>query len=166
MKNKITKLVLGDVANISISRFDCSEDRLLKIVDLFEYETVIIEIGEVEINSPLFQSIKEFSIKLKAPCDNDLLYTDVVFMVKGCDLVKLIHNIFISDCGSFSLEKVGDQNNWDDYICDRYNRQKLISCGTIKLSMVVVMNESQIDIIYRKDTYDTKQVVLKLKEIL
>lgn len=54
MRTKVTKFVLGDIKTISISRFICSEGRLLDIMDLFEYETAIVEIDTVEKTALFF----------------------------------------------------------------------------------------------------------------
>lgn len=48
MRPKITKFTWGDITDICISRFNCSEHSLLNIIGLFEYRTVIIEIGTVK----------------------------------------------------------------------------------------------------------------------
>ena len=55
MRPKVTKFIWGDIVNISISRFNCSEVGLLNIIGLFEHETVIVEIGSVE-KTPLFMA--------------------------------------------------------------------------------------------------------------
>lgn len=164
MKTKVTKFIWGDIANISISRFNCSEDSLLNIIGLFEYETVIIEIGTVEKTSPLFQSIKTLSINYTTSSYDELAYTDVVLMASSCNLEELIHYIFISDCESFLIEGVENHSKWKQYLFNRFNRRKLIAHGIIKLSMVVLLSESQVDITFHKDIYNIKHVILKIKE--
>lgn len=164
MRTKVTKFIYGDIKNISISRFNCSEDNLLYIIGLFEYETVIIEIGTVEKNSPLFQAIKTLSINYTTSLYDDLPYTDVVLMINGCNLEELIHYIFVSECESFLIEGVENYSKWEQYLYNRINKRQLIKRKIIKLSMVVLINESQVDITFHKDTYNTKQVILKIKE--
>ncbi len=164
MKPKVTKFIWGDISNITISRFNCSEDRLLNILGLFEYETVIIEIGSVEKNSLLFQAIKTLSINYTTPLRNDLPYTDVVLMVNGCDLEKLIHYILVSECESFSIEGVENHSKWEQYLYNRIYKRQLIKHKFVKLSVVVWVSEYQVDITFRKDTYNTKQIILKIKE--
>lgn len=164
MRTKITKFIWGDIENISISRFNCSEDSLLNIIGLFEYETVIIEIGTVEKNSPLFQAIKTLSINYMTSLYNDFPHTDIILMINGCNLEKLIHHIFFSECESFSISEVGNLINWDQYLYNRINKRQLIRRKIIKLSMVVLISESQVDITFHKHTYNTKQVILKIKE--
>ena len=164
MRTKVTKFIWGDIENISISRFNCSEDSLLNIIGLFEYETVIIEIGSVEKSSPLFQSIKTLSINYTTSLYDDLTYTDVVLMVNGCNLEELIHYILVSECESFLIEEVENHCKWEQYLYNRINKRQLIKRKIIKLSMVVLISESQVDITFHKDTYNTKQVILKIKE--
>lgn len=164
MRTKVTKFIWGDIVDISISRVNCSEDSLLDIIGLFEYETVIIEIGDVEKDSLLFQTIKTLSINYTTSLYDDLPYTDVVLSINGCNLEELIHYIIESECESFSIEGVGDHIEWEQYLYNRSNKRQLIKRKIIKLRMVVITNESQVDITFRKDTYNTKQVILKIKE--
>lgn len=166
MRAKVTKFIWRDIQNISISRFNCSEDSLLNIIGLFKYETVIMEIGSVEKNSPLFQTVKTLSIKYMTSLYDDFPYTDIVLMVSSCNLKELIHYILASECESFSIEGVENHSKWEQYLHNRINRCQLIKRKIIKLSMVVLMSESQVDITFHKDTYDIKQVILKIKEQL
>lgn len=110
MKPKVTKFIFGGFADISISRLECTEANILKIIDLFEHKTVIMEIGDVEIYSTLFQSIKSLSAKYSTPLNSDSPYADVVLLTDGYNLNELIHCILISDCESFSIEKVENHN--------------------------------------------------------
>lgn len=166
MRTKVTKFIFGGVADISVSRIACSEKNILNIIGLFEHETVIMEIGDVEINSSLFQSIKTLSVNYVTSLCDDLPYTDVVLMVEGCNLEELIHYILVSECESFSIEEVEKHIKWEQYLYNRINKRRLIKRKIIKLCIVVSICESQVDITFHKDTYDTKQVILKLKNIL
>lgn len=163
MRTKVTKFIFGGIADISISRITCSEENILNIIGLFEHETVIIEIGDVEINSLLFQSIKALSINYVTSLCDDLLYTDVILMIDGCNLEELVHYILVSECESFSIEEVENHIKWEQYLYSRINKRQLMKRKVIKLSIVVSICESQVDITFHKDTYDTKQVILKLK---
>ncbi|MCI8331815.1 MAG: hypothetical protein HFE78_03220 [Clostridiales bacterium] len=164
IRPKVTKFIWGDIVDISISRVHCSEDRLLDIIGLFEYENVIIEIGDVEKDSLLFQTIKTLSINYTTSSSDDLPYTDVVLSINGCNLEELIHYIIASECESFSIERVGDHIEWEQHLHTRSNKRQLIKRKIIKLRIEVITNESQIDITFHKDTYNTKQVILKMKE--
>ena len=166
MRTKITKFTWGDIVNISISRFNCSEDSILNIINLFGYETVIIEIGTVKKNSSLFQAIKMFSINYTTSLYDDFPYTDVAFMINVCNLKELIHCIFVLECESFSIEGIESHSEWEQYLYNRFNKHQLIKRKIVMLSMVAVISESQIDITFHKDTYDIKQVILKIKEQL
>ena len=166
MRAKVTKFIWGDIADISISRFTCAEDRILNIIELFEYKTVIVQIGDVGKNSDLLQAIKKLSIHYKTSLYDDLLYTDVVLMLDACNLKELIHYIFVSECESFSMEEIGNQSNWEKYLYNRFNKHQLIMSKIIMLGIVAVMNESQINITFHRDTYDAKQVLSKIKEQL
>ena len=163
MRTKITKFTWGDIVNISISRFDCSEDSILNIINLFGYETVIVEIGTVKKNSSFFQTIKMFSINYTTSLYDDFPYTDVAFMINVCNLKELIHCIFILEYESFSIEGVENFSKWEQYLNNRFNKYQLIKRKIVALSMVTIVSESQIDITFHKDTYDIKQVILKIK---
>ena len=164
MRTKITKFTLGDIADISISRFNCSEDNLLNIIRLFEYKAVIIEIGTVEKNSSLFQIIKKLSINYMTSLYDDSPDTDVVLIMDGCNLEELIHYILASECDSFFIAGVEDHTMWQQYLHNRFNNRQLIKNKVINLSVVVLLSESQIDISFRKDMYNTNQVMLKIKD--
>lgn len=164
MRTKVTNFTWGGIKNISIMRFNCSEDNLLNLIDLFEYKAAIMEIGTVEKNSSLFQAIKTLSINYMTSLYDDCPYTDVVLMVNSCDLEELIHCILIAECESFSIEGVENNSKWEQYLYNRFNRQQLIKREIVKLSMVVLISEAQVDITFHKDTYNTRQVILKIKE--
>ena len=163
MRIKATKFIWGDVADISISRFNCSEDNLLSIIRLFEYKAVIIEIGAVEKSSSLFQIIKKLSINYITSLYDDSSDTDVVFIMDGCNLEELIHYILASECDSFFIAGVEDRIMWQQYLHNRFNNRQLIKNKVINLSIVFLLSESQIDISFRKDMYNIKQVILKIK---
>lgn len=163
MRPKVTKFIFGSITDISVSRIACSEKNILSIIGLFQHETVIMEIGDVEINSPLFQSIKTLSINYVTSLCDDLPYTDVILMVEGCNLEELIHYILISECESFLIEEVESYITWEQYLYNRVNKRQLIKRKIIKLRIVVLICESQIDITFHKNIYNTKQIILKLK---
>ena len=165
MRIKVNKLILGDVADISVSRLNCSEDNVLKIIDLFEYENVIIEIGNVEKCSSLFQIIRSLNLKYTTSFHDDLPYTDIVLMANDCNIKEIIHHIFASECESFSLESVTHHSQWEQHLYNRIHERQLIKRKIITLSMVVVINESQVDISFRKDIYDAKQIAAKIKAL-
>lgn len=163
MRIKVNKLILGDVANISVSRLKCSEDNVQKIIDLFEYENVIIEIGSVEKCSSLYQTIKTLNLKYSTSLYDNLPYTDIVLMANKCNIKEIIHHIFASECESFSLKSITHHSQWEQHLYNRIHERHLIKRKIITLSIVVVINESQVDIAFPKDTYDAKQIVEKIK---
>lgn len=165
MKSKVTKFICGDIANITVNHFKCSKDSILKIMNLFEYETLIIEVGDVEKNSSLFQAIKTLSINYTTSLYDNLPYTDVALMLNVCNLEELIYNIFTSERESFSINGV-DFIQWEQYLENRFNMHQLIKRKIVTLSMVVAINEFLIDINFHKDIHNSEQVFLKIKRQL
>ncbi len=165
MKIKVKKLILGNVVNISINRINCSEDNIRKVIDLFEYENVIIEIGGVKKCSSLFQTINSLDIDFTTSLYDDLPYTDIIMMINSIDIDKIIHQVFISECESFSLKSIRYNSQFKQYLYlyNRINDRQLIKHDIIKLSMEVIIDESQIDISFHKDKYDSKQLIKKIK---
>ena len=51
MCKKITTFTFGDITGVSIARFECTKDRILNILNLFEYKNAVIEIGCIEKTS-------------------------------------------------------------------------------------------------------------------
>lgn len=166
MRAKVTKFVLGDIKTISISRFICSEDRLLDIMNLFEYETAIVEIDTVEKNSSLFCAIETLSINYITSLSDELPYTDVVLMIARYNLEELIHYILASESESFLIEGGENESIWEQYLHNQINKRQLMKRKIIKFSMVVLMSEFQVDITFHKDAYNIKQITLKIKETL
>lgn len=58
MYGKITTFTFGDIASVSIARFECTKDRILNILNLFEYKNAVIEIGCIEKNECSFSNNK------------------------------------------------------------------------------------------------------------
>ena len=48
MCRKITTFTFGGITSVSIDRFECTKDRILNILNLFEYKNAVIEIGCIE----------------------------------------------------------------------------------------------------------------------
>ena len=80
MCRKITTFTFGDIASVSIARFECTKDRILNILNLFEYKNAVIEIGCIEKTSALFQIIKTLSIKYSMPPRGKIRYIRILFL--------------------------------------------------------------------------------------
>lgn len=163
MKVKVNKLILGNVVNISVNRLNCSEDNVRRIVGLFEYENVIMEIGGVEKCSSLFQTINSLDLEFTTSLYDALPYTDVILMTNAINIDKIIHQVFLSGCESFSLKSIKHNNQFKQYLYNRTNDRRLIKHDIINMSMVVIIDESQVDISFRKDNYDSKLLAQKIK---
>ncbi len=163
MKLKISPLLWGDVVDIFISRLHCSEDNILKIVELFEYEYAIIEVGDVEASSSLFQAILSLNLKYTTSFHNDPTYSDIVLMVSGDRLKEILHHVFASECEYLALTSIAHQSQWEHYLYNQVYRQQLIKCKIITLSIVALITESQVKISFHKSTHDAKQIAAKIK---
>lgn len=86
-------------------------------------------------------------------------------MINSIDIDKIIHQVFISECESFSLKSIRYNSQFKQYLYlyNRINDRQLIKHDIIKLSMEVIIDESQIDISFHKDKYDSKQLIKKIK---
>ena len=58
-----------------------------------------------------------------------------------------------------------DQSIWEPSTLD-INTRQLMKYGMITAEIVVVVDESQVDILYCKNSYDKKQLVTYIKEQL
>lgn len=164
MYGKITTFTFGDIANVSIARFECTKDIILNILNLFEYKNAVIEIGCIEKTSALFQIIKTLSIKYSMPPRQNPLYTDIVFEISGHYIAKLLCCILESECESFCINTANDSSAFEQLSCEHFDKQRWIKRGTISPSIAVIVNESQIDITFNKNAYDIKQIVRQLKK--
>lgn len=166
MCRKITTFTFGDIASVSIARFECTKDRILNILNLFEYKNAVIEIGCIEKTSALFQIIKTLSIKYSMPPRQNPLYTDIVFEISGRYIAKLLCCILESECESFCVNIANDSSAFEQLSCEHFDKQRWIKRGTISLSIAAIINENQIDITFNKNTYNAKQIVRQLKKVL
>ena len=74
MCKKITTFTFGDITGVSIARFECTKDRILNILNLFEYKNAVIEIGCIEKTSALFQIIKHLALSIQCPAAKSVIY--------------------------------------------------------------------------------------------
>lgn len=164
MRPKVTKFVFGGIANISVRRFSCSEYNIWNVVNIFEHKNIIVEIGDVDKNSTLFQAIKHLSINYETSKNDDSQYTDVAVMINVNNLREIIHYIVASECESFSINDIVDSEKWGQYMVDRFATIKLLRESIIKLDIVVAINESTVDMMFCNDVYDVNKIFLKVKE--
>lgn len=164
MRPKVTKFVFGGIANISVRRFSCSEYNIWNVVNIFEHKNIIVEIGDVDKNSTLFQAIKHLSINYETSRNDDSQYTDVAVMINVNNLREIIHYIVASECESFSINDIVDSEKWGQYMVDRFATIKLLRESIIKLDIVVAINESTVDMMFCNDVYDVNKIFLKVKE--
>lgn len=164
MRPKVTKFVFGGIANISVRRFSCSEYNIWNVVNIFEHENVIMEIGDVDKNSTLFRTMKHLNIHYETSRNDDSQYTDVAVMVNVSNLRDIIHDIVASECESFSINDIVDSDKWGQYMVDRFGTTKLLRKSIIKLNIVVAINESTLDMMFCNDVYDVNEIFLKVKE--
>lgn len=166
MRSKIRKYCWGAIANVSVEDVSISDSIVLNILGLFDYDMIIIDIGDVEKDSQLFNAVKDHNIKCKIWQTKEEQYVDVTLMINRSDVEMLIHYIFSSDVESFAVTEVNDESLWESYLCYRNNSYKLIKCNGIEFKIVFEMFEAIIDIIFPKDIYDFKEILLKLKKLL
>lgn len=164
MRPKVTKFVFGGIANISVRRFSCSEYNIWNVVNISEHKNIIVEIGDVDKNSTLFQAIKHLSINYETSRNDDSQYTDVAVMINVNNLREIIHYIVASECESFSINDIVDSEKWGQYMVDRFATIKLLRESIIKLDIVVAINESTVDMMFCNDVYDVNKIFLKVKE--
>ena len=95
----------------------------------------------------------------------DKLLADVVFKIDRYDLEEVLREFFKSGNRSFSIQIVPDQSIWKPSTLD-INTRQLMKSGMITVEIVVVVDESQVDILCCKNSYDKKQLVTYMKEQL
>lgn len=165
MGTKISKLVLSDIANINISRFECSECNVLNVLRLFEFGAVIIEIGNVEKCSSLFQELESLNIHYIKSLDEELPCMDVILLTDICTLQEIIHHIFVSECEVFSVVGIKNSEEWERCLYKWTCKRQLIKHKIITVATVFETDESHVSITFYKDMYDIKQMISKIKEI-
>ena len=139
-----------DLIYISLGNLDCSIENTLKILEKFKSNVVVIQIGDVKKDGKLFEIIKRVSRKYWLVLLEDKLLADVIFKIEN---------------RSFSIQIVPDQSIWKPSTLD-INTRQLMKSGMITAEIVVVVDESQVDILCCKNSYDKKQLVTYIKEQL
>ena len=139
-----------DLIYISLGNLDCSIENTLKILEKFKSNVVIMQIGDVKKDGKLFEIIKRVSRKYWLVLLEDKLLADVIFKIGN---------------RSFSIQIVPDQSIWEPSTLD-INTRQLMKSGMITAEIVVVVDESQVDILCCKNSYDKKQLVTYIKEQL
>ena len=139
-----------DLIYISLGNLDCSIENTLKILEKFKSNVVVMQIGDVKKEGELFEIIKRVSRKYWLVLLEDKLLADVIFKIEN---------------RSFSIQIVPDQSIWKPSTLD-INTRQLMKSGMITAEIVVVVDESQVDILCCKNSYDKKQLVTYIKEQL
>ena len=139
-----------DLIYISLGNLDCSIENTLKILEKFKSNVVVMQIGDVKKDGKLFEIIKRVSRKYWLVLLEDKLLADVIFKIEN---------------RSFSIQIVPDQSIWKPSTLD-INTRQLMKSGMITAEIVVVVDESQVDILCCKNSYDKKQLVTYIKEQL
>ena len=154
-----------DLIYIALGDVNCSMENILKILEKFKSNVVVMQIGDVKKEGKLFEIIKRVSRKYWLVLLEDKLLADVVFKIDRYDLEEVLREFFKSGNRSFSIQIVPDQSIWKPSTSD-INTRQLMKSGMITVEIVVVVDESQVDILCCKNSYDKKQLVTYMKEQL
>ena len=154
-----------DLIYIALGDVNCSMENILKILKKFKSNVVVMQIGDVKKEGKLFEIIKRVSRKYWLVLLEDKLLADVVFKIDRYDLEEVLREFFKSGNRSFSIQIVPDQSIWKPSTLD-INTRQLMKSGMITVEIVVVVDESQVDILCCKNSYDKKQLVTYMKEQL
>lgn len=154
-----------DLIYISLGNLDCSIENTLKILEKFKSNVVVMQIGDVKKEGELFEIIKRVSRKYWLVLLEDKLLADVIFKIDRHDLEEVLREFFKIENRSFSIQIVPDQSIWKPSTLD-INTRQLMKSGMITAEIVVVVDESQVDILCCKNSYDKKQLVTYIKEQL
>ena len=145
-----------DLIYIALGDVNCSMENILKILEKFKSNVVVMQIGDVKKEGKLFEIIKRVSRKYWLVLLEDKLLADVVFKIDRYDLEEVLREF---------LQIVPDQSIWKPSTLD-INTRQLMKSGMITVEIVVVVDESQVDILCCKNSYDKKQLVTYMKEQL
>lgn len=150
---------------ISLRKMNCSIENILKILEVFKCDMMVIQIGDVEKEGKLFQIIKRASKKYWLVLLEDKLLADVIFKTNKYYLKEIVREIFKSGNSSFSIQIVSNQSIWKPSTLE-VNTRQLMKSEMIMAEIVVAVDESQVDILCCKNIYDKKELVTHIKEHL
>lgn len=101
-----------DLIYIALGDVNCSMENILKILEKFKSNVVVMQIGDVKKEGKLFEIIKRVSRKYWLVLLEDKLLADVVFKIDRYDLEEVLREFFKSGNRSFSIQIVPDQSIW------------------------------------------------------
>lgn len=81
-----------DLIYIALGDVNCSMENILKILEKFKSNVVVMQIGDVKKEGKLFEIIKRVSRKYWLVLLEDKLLADVVFKIDRYDLEKYFEN--------------------------------------------------------------------------
>lgn len=151
------------MADIFISRINCTEINISKLFDIFHFTNVIAEISDVKKCDALFQKIEQLKLKHATSFEDESPYIDIVVMTTIKQFKGLIKHILESNSEAFVITNIGSENQWEQYLYNKIPIRKLIKRGKINLSIDVAIRESEIGISLGKETCDILQVVREIK---
>ena len=154
-----------DLIYISLGDVNCSMENILKILEKFKSNLVVMQIGDVKKEGKFFEIIKRVSRKYWLVLLEDKLLADVIFKIDRYDLEEVLREFFKSGNKSFSIQIVPDQSIWEPSTLD-INTRQLTTSRMITAEIVVVVDESQVDILCCKNSYDKKQLVTHMRKQL
>lgn len=85
-----------DLIYISLGDVNCSMENILKILEKFKSNLVVMQIGDVKKEGEFFEIIKRVSRKYWLVLLEDKLLADVVFKIDRYDLEEVLREFFKS----------------------------------------------------------------------
>lgn len=124
-----------------------------------------MQVGDVNKEGKLFQIIKKNSRKYWLISLENKLLADVVFKIDRCYLKEILKEIFENKLRSFCIQIVPDGSVWKPSTLD-INTCQLMRAEMIMAEIVVVVDESQVDILCCKNIYNIEKIIMSIKEHL
>lgn len=153
------------MADIYIHRIDCTEKNILKLLDMFTFKNMIVEISDVKKSDAIFEKIKGLAFRHTTSIGDESSYFDVVLMADVEQFKEFVKYILESDSEFFAITSIDNEIQWEQYLYNRVSTRKLIKQGKVDISMGVAIQESTIAITLSKEAYDKSGLAQKTKEI-
>lgn len=168
MKIKVKKYGHKKVTNILISRIDCTAQNILKLINLFEFHSILGIIDAPEDINSLFSVLKGEKVSCSKVQD---MISDSCTNVSFFTTLEKFKSI-LSDAFKYRLEDIfivdiDDEKQWKQYLENKtyFQERKHINDNDPALYISVNVNEWEIEITANNENYDLRSIVSKINDI-
>jgi len=166
MRARIEKYIYIRTADVYIHNFECTYENVGVIFDIFAINQAIMLIGVRGNESSFFDKIEKLKLKYKLNCEkisSDVMAITIHSNLKSGNFFRDILEYGIEGVMIYFISNDKVHENFLGY--SRYKERKLIKEGLADACVGIAFDEEIVSVFFRKEIYNVKQIVSKIKEI-